>query len=180
MPHCHPILQIMGTRWGTAEKGGMPPDWTGLTLETVTQYLQPSKAPTWHQDLFAHDLTPYLSSGGISPLIWLLLMKMVLNMEESPHDPSPAPPLPPMPPASQKCAAKGMAWAVPPPPPPNEYGPPQTHHTRSRKHSTVLPDSDSPADTPSKGEADKDTPTCLVLPQGLLHVDMEGPSPLCC
>ncbi|KAF8263644.1 hypothetical protein EI94DRAFT_1703853 [Lactarius quietus] len=139
---------ITGNRWGTAEKAGTPPNWTGLTLETA------SKAPTWHQDLFAHDLMPYLQDIPPKKQWWNFPPPLAtpdddVNMEESP---SPAPPSPHIPPASQKCAAKGKAQAAPPPLPPDEYGPPQIHRTRSRKRSTVLPDSDGPADTPSEGE----------------------------
>ncbi|KAF8269524.1 hypothetical protein EI94DRAFT_1799085 [Lactarius quietus] len=180
-PHCHPILQLTGNRWGTAEKAGMPPNWTGLTLEMVIQScnLQASKAPTWHQDLFAHDLTPYLQDIPPKKQWWNFPPPPAapdddVNMEESP---SPAPPSPHIPPASQKRAVKGKAQAAPPPPPPDEYDPPQIHRTRSRKCSTVLLDLDGPADTPSKAEMDKDTPTHPVLPQGLLCVDVEGPSP---
>ncbi|KAF8258003.1 hypothetical protein EI94DRAFT_1708412 [Lactarius quietus] len=175
---------MMGTQWGTTEKAGTPPDWTGLTLEVVTQScdLQASKAPTWHQDLFALDLMPYLQDIPPKKQWWNFPPPPTtpdedVNMEESPRDASPAPPSPPIPPASQKHTVKGKAWAVPPPLPPDEYGPPQTHHTRARKRSTVLPDLDGPADMSSEGEVDKDTPTHPVLPQGLLHVDVEGPSP---
>ncbi|KAF8263450.1 hypothetical protein EI94DRAFT_1703981 [Lactarius quietus] len=147
-----------GTQWGSAEKAGTPLDWTGLTLKA-------------HQDLFTHDLMPYLRDIPPKKQWWNFPPPAApnedVNMEDSPRDPSPAPPLPPIPPASQKHTVKGKAWAAPPPPPPDEYGPPQTHRTRARKHSTVLPDSDGPADMPSKGEVDKDTPMCPVLPQGL-------------
>ncbi|KAF8261344.1 hypothetical protein EI94DRAFT_1705593 [Lactarius quietus] len=148
---------ITGNRWGTAEKAGTPPNWTGLTLKTA------SKAPTWHQDLFAHDLMPYLQDIPPKKQWWNFPPPLAtpdddVNMEESP---SPAPPSPHIPPASQKCAAKGKAQAAPPPLPPDEYGPPQF----------------IAQDTPSEGEVDKDTPTSPVLPQGLPRVDVEGPSP---
>ncbi|KAF8268581.1 hypothetical protein EI94DRAFT_1800313 [Lactarius quietus] len=181
-PHCHPILQIMGHRWTAAEQSKTPPDWAGLSLDAVFQSCdqQAVRAPEWHVDLFSHDLTHYLRDIPAKKQWWNIRPAPAdpeddVDMDEPVCEPSPAPPSPPISSASQKRAAKGKGRAAPQTT--EEYGPPKSRRKRGTKHSTTLPDSDVPADTPSEGDTDKDAPTGPLLPQAPPRVDVEGPSP---
>jgi hypothetical protein len=73
MPRVHPIIQLMGAEWASAEKLVHDPDWSIFTTAYISSYCETLRSdhPGWHPDLYASDLSGYLLGQSKRKLWWL-------------------------------------------------------------------------------------------------------------